>query len=119
MGNDPPSVLIVEDDVLIRMNSAAALSDAGFEVHEATDATQALRTLTDYPEIEAICTDIKIPGFMDGQSLASEVMVRWPHIRVILTSGLTMGDAMPVGSSFLSKPYTDDELVASLRNRQN
>jgi DNA-binding NtrC family response regulator len=108
-----PPLLIVEDEMFIRMIAADALEDRGFSIVEASDAREALEILGRSPEIALIFTDINMPGDFDGLDLAEEVAKRWPHIEIIVTSGgvsLSSSD-MPDSGKFLPKPYATDRLV--------
>lgn len=106
------TVLVVEDESLIRMGIADYLSDAGFTVLEAANADQAIRLLEANRNIEVLFTDIDMPGTMDGLKLASAVSDRWPPVRIIVTSGHVKLDAaaLPQGGLFVAKPY-DPELI--------
>ncbi|RZL29113.1 MAG: response regulator [Sphingomonas sp.] len=107
-----PPLLIVEDEMFIRMIAADALEDRGFSIIEASDAREALEIL-ERSEIALIFTDINMPGDLDGLDLAAEVAKRWPHIEIIVTSGgvrLGSGD-IPDSGKFLPKPYATDHLV--------
>ena len=66
MSSSPVCVLVVEDEALIRMSLVDELEDAGFRVLEAATADEAVGVLGDNPNIEAIFTDIDMPGSMDG-----------------------------------------------------
>lgn len=87
MSNERVAVLVVEDEVLLRMMMADALTDDGFEVFEAMHAADAIEVLTNTPHVKVIFTDIDMPGDMDGLRLAAFVRDRWPPIKVIITSG--------------------------------
>jgi len=106
-------LLIVEDEMFIRLIAADALEDRGFSIIEASDAREALEILERSPEIALIFTDINMPGDFDGLDLAEEVAKRWPHIEIIVTSGgVRLGSAdVPDSSKFLPKPYATDHLV--------
>lgn len=106
-------LLIVEDEMFIRMIAADALEDRGFSIVEAGDAREALEILERSPEIALIFTDINMPGDLDGLDLAEEVAKRWPHIEIIVTSGgVRLGSAdIPDSGMFLPKPYATDQLV--------
>jgi CheY-like chemotaxis protein len=108
-----PPLLIVEDEMFIRMIAADALEDRGFSIIEATDAREALDILERSPEIALIFTDINMPGELDGLDLAAEVAKRWPHIEIIVTSGGVLLDSadVPDSGKFLPKPYATDHLV--------
>jgi CheY-like chemotaxis protein len=112
-----PVILIVEDELLLRMDSAEVIENAGFEVIQAANADEAIAILTAQPNIHVVFTDIQMPGSMDGLKLARFVRNRWPPIKIIATSGLVRveDDDLPAGSVFLSKPYRSVELVAALR----
>jgi CheY-like chemotaxis protein len=58
--------LVVEDDLLIRLNAAARIVDAGFDVVEAGNADEAIAVLEMRPDIHVVFTDIQMPGTMDG-----------------------------------------------------
>ncbi len=115
--SDKVSVLVVEDEHLVRFALAAELEDAGFEVLEASNADEALGILTATSRIGLIFTDIDIPGTMDGLRLAAAVRDRWPPVKIIVTSGHRLVDiaGMPDGSVFFSKPYAYGDLLQSMR----
>jgi CheY-like chemotaxis protein len=70
LASERPVVLIVEDEFLIRMASAEAIRDAGFEVLEAANADEAIGILESRRDIRVVFTDIQMPGSMDGAKLA-------------------------------------------------
>ena len=80
-------VLIVEDEVLIRMNSVDMIREFGFEVIEAVDADRAIAALEANPDITVVFTDIQMAGSMDGLRLAAVIRDRWPPVELIVTSG--------------------------------
>jgi two-component system, response regulator PdtaR len=112
-----PVILIVEDELLIRMDSAEAIENAGFEVIQAGNADDAIAILEARTEIHVVFTDIQMPGSMDGLKLARFVRDRWPPIKIVATSGLVRveDDGLPAGSVFLPKPYRGAEVVATLK----
>ena len=109
-------VLIVEDDALVRLVARDMLEDAGFDVLEADTADDALVVLEGSPSIGALFTDIDMPGSMDGVALATRVSERWPHIRLVVTSGrAVMRDRdLPDHGRFVSKPYQRAQLVSAV-----
>src|SRR3977135_475710 len=111
-----PVVLIVEDDVLLRLTIAGSLRDAGFEVLEAANAAEAVPTLECLP-VASFFDDIAMPGRMDGCALAQWVHQRELNVRIILTSGAgrALGEAGEY-VSYLSKPYASDEVEHLLRS---
>ena len=83
-----PVVLIVEDELLLRMNAVDMIKSAGFEVVEAENADEAIEILEVRRDITVVFTDIQMPGSMDGLKLARAVRGRWPPIKIVATSGL-------------------------------
>lgn len=97
-------ILVVEDDPLVRMSTADALSDLGYDVLEAANADEAIQLLETNLDICLVFTDINMPG-MDGIKLAHAVSKRWPPVRIVLTSALPLNRDIPVGATFHLKPY--------------
>jgi CheY-like chemotaxis protein len=109
-------ILIVEDELLIRMNAVEMIEQAGFEVVEAANADEAITILERRLDITVVFTDIQMPGSMDGLKLAAAVRHRWPPIRIVATSGqVRIGpDDLPEGGRFLPKPYSPAEITKLL-----
>src|SRR4051794_33830133 len=82
-----PIVLVVEDDMVLRMRAVDVVEDAGFTPLEAVNADEAIAILESRPDISLLYTDVQMPGSMDGLKLAHAVHGRWPHIKIILVSG--------------------------------
>lgn len=117
MINPRTRVLVVEDEALIRMNVVEILSEAGFDVVEATNADDAIRLLEQDSNIRLIFTDIDMPGEMNGLKLAAAVRDRWPPVRIIATSGhfkVQAGD-LPEDARFFLKPYQSDQVIKAIR----
>ncbi|ACB78288.1 MULTISPECIES: response regulator [Methylorubrum] len=112
----PRSILVVEDDCIVRLVAAGMLEDAGFSVLEAGTADEAMTILEDTPGITALVTDIDMPGTLDGLALADRVSARWPHIRLVVTSGgRDLRDAdVPDDGRFLPKPYRRSQLLKAI-----
>jgi two-component system, response regulator PdtaR len=111
------SVLVVEDEALIRMDIADQLERDGFFVFEAANADQAIVVLNAEPSVRIMFTDIDMPGSMDGLKLAAAVRDRFPPVQIIVTSGHRSVELseMPAGSVFFSKPYQHAAVMASMR----
>jgi two-component system, response regulator PdtaR len=109
-------ILIVEDEFLLRAEAAAFMEDAGFNVYEAGDADAAIALLELHKDIQAVFTDIHMPGSMDGLRLAHYVRGRWPPVKLIITSGHArpLAEEMPTGSGFVGKPYHLEKVAGSL-----
>lgn len=89
MNGNAITILIVDDELSVRIALRAELEDAAMTVIEARNATEALRVLEHNKNIEAVLSDIRMPGGFDGVALARLVERRWPFMRILLTSGET------------------------------
>lgn len=113
----PAVVLVVEDEMLLRMRAVDIVEDAGFTSVEAVDADEAVAILESRSDIAMVFTDIQMPGSMDGLQLAHIVHKRWPPIKIILVSGQlkpTNAD-IPTNSRFYLKPLEAKEMTAQLQ----
>jgi len=105
-----PVALVVDDEPLIRMDTADLVADEGFSVIEARTADEALRFLEDHHSLQLLVTDIQTGGPMNGCQLAWEVKKRWPDICVVVASGAVRpaeGD-LPPSAIFIAKPISAD-----------
>ncbi|HZZ89453.1 MAG TPA: response regulator [Caulobacteraceae bacterium] len=115
-GSTRPVVLIVEDEVLIRLLLAEALRNAGYEVLEAADADEALSVLQTMPSPDVLVTDVRMPGAMDGLQLASHVRGMKPTLGLIVTSGHAPAErAIGLADAFVPKPYDLGRIVGVVR----
>jgi len=113
------SVLLVEDEALIAMMVSDALSEVGFEVHEAASADEALRYLGGGGAVDVLFTDINLAGGMSGAELAQRARALKPGLPVVYASGRYGGGDLPgrvPDSVFVQKPY-DPAAVCSLCRR--
>ena len=110
-------VLVAEDEPLLRMMAVDLVEEAGFEAAEAADAARAIEILERRTDVRIVFSDIDMPPGLDGMGLAALIRRRWPPIAVILTSGkLRPGPGeMPARGVFFSKPYREDDVVATMR----
>jgi two-component sensor histidine kinase len=121
MTSDPSGsstkVLVVEDEMVLRMRAVDIVEDAGFTAVEAANADQALSILESRSDISLLFSDIQMPGSMDGLKLAHAVHDRWPLIKIILVSGhVKVSDAdKPAESRFFGKPLEVKQMIAELR----
>ncbi len=106
----PEQVLLVEDDVLIRVLLAEELRNAGLRVIEAANADEALSYVHSGTKIDLLFSDVQMPGSMNGTELARRINSGYPSVRIILTSAHA-GTADHLGL-FLPKPYDFDRAVA-------
>lgn len=108
------SVLVVEDEPLIRMTAVDMLEDAGFAVQEASNAHEAIERLRRDPDLHVLFTDVTMPGSMDGLALAHHAARDYPRIGVVIVSShpAPAPHLMPEGALFLAKPYEPHHAVA-------
>jgi CheY-like chemotaxis protein len=110
-----PAVLVVEDEVLIRVSVSEDLVAAGFDVVQVSNADEAIAVLEARDDIHLVFTDIDMPGSMDGLKLAAAVRDRWPPVHIIITTGKTRPMTIPVNALFIPKPYLGRAVVAAAR----
>ena len=114
-----PTILVVEDEVLIRLAVADYLRDCGFRIVEAGSADEAILVLRAEIEIDVVFSDVNMPGSMDGFGLAQWIRGERPGLKVILTSGVmrktkAAGDLCERGP-ILAKPYDHGGLERRIR----
>ncbi|GJD82004.1 response regulator [Methylobacterium gregans] len=105
---DCPVALVVEDDDAVRNLAAAVLEETDLEVIACASAEDAISVLESRNvNVALLFADIRLPGPMDGLSLARTVEDRWPDVRVVVTSGEdARGDArLPKEAVFMRKPW--------------
>jgi CheY-like chemotaxis protein len=111
-----PTVLVVEDEDLIRELVLEELVDAGYTVVEAQHADHAITILEARQDIQLVFTDIDMPkGSMDGLKLAAAVRDRWPPVHIIVTSGKAQPLTIPANALFIPKPYLIPALLLAIR----
>lgn len=112
------SVLVVEDDPLLRTDAAMMFEEAGLSVVEMETADEALAyVLEQASDIAAIFTDVQFPGEADGFDLAGAVASRWPHITVLVTSGRARPPAdLPKSVRFVAKPWRPRDVLTAMQS---
>ncbi|MGY3528820.1 response regulator [Bradyrhizobium sp. USDA 4452] len=109
--SDRVRVLLVEDEWLIRSDLAEQLRGAGFQVIEASTADDAMDYISSGERIEALITDIRMPGTLDGLDLAEKVRVMQPMLLVLVASGsIELESAASRVGRFISKPYDPKQI---------
>ncbi len=113
------TILVVEDDELVRLFVAETLQDLGCTVLEARDGPSALKLLEDTDGLDLLITDIGLPG-MTGWQLLEAVRADRPDLKVLLTTGYGRdsgpdGNAMDDNTHLLSKPFTGGALTRTVR----
>ena len=114
-----PTVLVVEDEILIRELVAEELAEAGYSFVVAHNADQAIAILEARQDIHLVFTDIDMPGSMDGLKLAAAVRDRWPPVHIIITTGKVRPLEIPANALFIPKPYVGENVVAAMRTFEN
>lgn len=106
------SVLLAEDEPLVRMATALALREEGFKVLEAEHAGAALAILEARAHsVHVLCTDVHMPGPMDGVELAHHTSSSWPWIALLVVSGRALDRTLPRNGLFLPKPYEHEHII--------
>jgi CheY-like chemotaxis protein len=112
----PSAILVVEDEMMIRMDTVDMVEDAGYMPVEAADADDAVAILESRSDIALMVTDIQMPGSMDGLRLAQAVHERWPLIKIIVVSGqLMQPDDLPADSCFFGRPLEAHDMISQMR----
>jgi len=114
------TILCVEDDASVRANVTTQLESLGYTVITASNAAEALAIVDGGAEFDLLFTDIVMRGKMNGKQLAERMRLRWPSLRVLLTSGYTDHTIIRDGRLvpdffFLPKPYRKPQLARMLR----
>lgn len=109
------TVLVVEDESLLRELIVQELADAGFEVIEADTGESAIAILNASQPIDVLFTDIRLPGQVDGWQIARHARHHRPEIPVIYASGYTVDRSAQVPDSlYLGKPYRTESVVVEI-----
>jgi signal transduction histidine kinase/ActR/RegA family two-component response regulator len=114
------TILVVEDDMRVRVSTTDALRELGYTVVHAGSGEEALQKLDESPDVALLFTDIVMP-VMNGRKLAEEAVKRVPGLKVIFTTGFTKNAVVHNGIldhdvHFLAKPFTIEQLAAKLRD---
>src|SRR4051812_13344107 len=107
------TVLVVDDDDIMRAVLAKIIRAEGWQVYTAADAAEALEFMAGHADIGVVVSDVLMPG-VDGRELAAELGRRFPRLPVLLISGGHMGGRSYAGP-FLPKPFSPTSLVSTIR----
>jgi CheY-like chemotaxis protein len=111
-GGRATTVLVVEDEFLVRATVSDELRSAGFMVFEANDCAEALEVLGTHPVVDLLFTDIGLPGPRDGNYLIRVARAEFPNLKVIAATAYS---AYGPVEGLLRKPYDPVEAVALVR----
>jgi two-component system, response regulator PdtaR len=108
-----PTIALIEDELLLRIATAKAIDDAGYNVISAASGVEGLALLRDYA-IDLAVIDILLPGRMDGVAMVTEARLDNPNLRVLFTSGRPPAHELQLAAigAFLQKPYRHAELLS-------
>lgn len=110
MSATPPTILVVEDDSIVRMLIVDVLEELEYKVVEADGSEQALAFLQDRSQqIDLMMTDVGLPG-MDGRELAGEARKLRPALPILFASGYAESLEVPDGMHVIGKPFSIDQL---------
>ena len=114
------SILIVEDDALVREYVVTQISRLGYDTLAANNAAEALAIINGPERIDLLFTDVIMPGGMNGRQLAIEAEMRRPGLKVLFTSGYTENaivhhGRLDAGVLLLPKPYISSDLARMIR----
>jgi len=114
------TILVVEDEILVRLAIADYLRECGYKVHEAVNAQEALAMLqSPQVAIDIVFSDVQMPGDMDGFGLARWVRANKPGVQVILTSGVErsadIAASLCEAGPLLMKPYPPQDVIDRIR----
>jgi PAS domain S-box-containing protein len=114
------TILVVEDDGMVREYVVGLLQSLGYTVVEAANGPDAIAALEKAPKVDLLFTDIVMPGGLSGRELADEVHRRWPGIKILFTSGYTENAVvhhgrLDPGVHLLPKPFGKRALAVKIR----
>jgi CheY-like chemotaxis protein len=112
---EQPTVLVVEDEILIRMVISDQLREAGCRVIETTNAAEGLAVLRSGGSVDVIVSDVRMPGSIDGLGLARLVRSEFPRTKIVLVSGHLRDVGAADHDGFFPKPYNLDRLIEHIR----
>jgi CheY-like chemotaxis protein len=110
-----PTVLVVEDEVLVRLMVGEALREQGFAVIEAASADEALMVLASATHIDLVLTDIQMPGTINGIGLTRNIRRDYPRLKIVLTSAYAVSAAeRSAADAFIRKPFNLAEVTRQI-----
>ena len=113
------TILLVEDNMDVRQSLGGQLMSLGYRVIEAEDGSGALSVLSNGPQIDLLFTDVVMPGGMSGIELARRVLLHWPNLKILYTTGYAEDIVAKAGTLqddaiMLRKPYDKIQLAAAI-----
>lgn len=116
MSADTSTILVVEDDDIVRALIVDVLEELEFEVLEADGSEQALEFLNDEDQdIELLMTDVGLP-VMDGRELARQARMLRPELPILFATGYAESIEVPDGMHTIGKPFSIDQLRGKVQD---
>jgi signal transduction histidine kinase/CheY-like chemotaxis protein len=120
-GSPTETILVVEDDADVRLQSIEALSELGYRVLQAADGPTALRLLRREAHVDLLFTDVVLPSGLTGAQVAAEAREIQPGIKVLFTTGyarnaIVHNGRLDPGVQLITKPYSFADLAAKIRD---
>lgn len=112
------TILVVEDEPIIRLSAAEYLEECGYKVLQAGNAAEALAMLARNPDIAVVFTDVRMPGKLDGLDLAKWIIQNMPRVVVMIASGDAAKEALMqqlCSAHAFSKPYKLEDVSSKIR----
>jgi CheY-like chemotaxis protein len=114
------TVLVVDDEMPVRMLISEALTDLGYAVQVAQDGPSAMRTLSSSARLDLLVTDVGMPGGMNGRQLAEMARERRPGLKVLFITGYADGilsgkGMLGTGMEVMTKPFAISDLAEKIR----
>jgi CheY-like chemotaxis protein len=109
-------IIVAEDDFIMSEYLSGILTEKGYSVIAVANANDAIAMFEHRDDVRMLISDINMPGSINGLNLAATVRERWPHIKIIITTGQARPkiEEVPEGSLYLRKPYTPGSVMAAV-----
>jgi len=115
------TILVVDDEPLVRMLIVEVVEEAGYVALEAADGQAGLRILQSSARVDLVITDVGLPGGMNGRQMADAARVNRPDLRILFVTGyaenaVVGNGSLDAGMSILTKPFAMDTLSAKIHD---
>lgn len=119
LDGDGRTVLVIDDEPMVRMLIVEVLEEAGYRALEADDGAQGLRIIEAEPRIDLLVTDVGLPNGMNGRQVADAARALRPGLKVLFVTGYADGSAvgdglLEPGMAIVTKPFLMTELAARI-----
>jgi len=105
-------VLVIEDEIFLRLNIVSCLQEAGYTVVEAANGEEAITLCHSDTSIDVVFTDVNLGGYASGWDVAECFRTVRPNVPVVYTSGRSLDAGRCVGgSTFVPKPYDESDIL--------